>query len=332
MMEWIQLLKINPVQLLLRSDNEVLVYFTKRDLLEEEVGSVDRLWRLSEVEKILRRQQDDGSWKYPGGDERIRSVTNYNQLQTYRILRVLVEKYGLNKNHPAIVNAGDFLFSCQTREGDFRGIYANQFTPNYSAGIMEQLIKAGYEEDERIKRCFEWLMSTRQDDGGWAIPFRTTGKRLSVAIYGQDKLETIETDKTKPSSHLITGIVLRAFAAHGEYRRSKEAKEAGQFLKSQFFKRDKYPDRVSASCWTKFSYPFWWADILSSLDSLSLLGFRREDSDVEKALGWFARNQEASGLWRASYGNPKDENVELWVALAVCRVLKRFHFGRSSCT
>jgi hypothetical protein len=332
MMKWIRLLKVNPVPLLLRSDNEALVYFAKRDLLEEEVGSVDRLWRLPGVETILRVQQDDGSWKYSGGDERIRSVTNYNQLQTYRILRVLVEKYGLNKSHPAIVNASDFLFSCQTREGDFRGIYANQFTPNYSAGIMEPLIKAGYEDDRRIKRGFEWLLSIRQDDGGWAIPFRTMGKRLSVAFCEQDKLETIKADKVKPSSHLITGIVLRAFAAHGEYRKSKEAREAGQFLKSQFFKRDKYPDRVSASYWTKFSYPFWWTDILSSLDSLSLLGFRREDLDVEKALDWFVRNQEASGLWKASYGNPKDENVELWIALAVCRVLKRFHIGRSSYT
>lgn len=324
MNNWLRQLKKDPLPSLIHSDNIALVFFARRDLLEEKVGSVKTLWKLPDVLKILRRQQEDGSWKYPGGDESIRSRTNYNQLETYRVLGILVEKYGFDKNHPSIRKAAEFLFSCQTKEGDFRGIYADQYTPNYSAGIMELLIKAGYENDRRIKRGFEWLLSIRQNDGGWAIPFRTTGKRLSVAFYEQDKLKTVKTDKTKPSAHLVTGIVLRAFAAHSKYRKVEEAKEAGEFLKSQFFKRDKYPDRDSISYWTKFMYPFWWTDILTSLDSLSLMGFKKKDPDIKKALYWFIKHQESNGMWKSGYGKAKDRDIHRWVTLAVCRVFKRF--------
>ena len=43
--------------------------------------------------------------------------------------------------------AAEFLFQRQTTEGDFRGIYGTQYSPNYSAAIMELLIKSGYSDD-----------------------------------------------------------------------------------------------------------------------------------------------------------------------------------------
>lgn len=325
MNKWLNNLKFNPIPTLISSNNEAIVFFTKRDLLEEKEGNTENLWELPEPLKLIKKQKEDGYWKYPGGKKEIRSQENYNQLETYRKLGILVEKYGFNKKHSSIKKATNFLFKFQTNEGNFRGIYANQYTPNYSAAIMELLIKASYENDIRIEKGFKWLLSIRQDDGGWAIPFRTTGKRLSVAIYEKDKYQTIKTDKSKPSSHLITGIVLRAFAAHSKYRKSIEAKKAGEFLKSQFFKRDKYPDRSSISYWTKFSYPFWQTNILTSLDSLSLIGFSKNDNDIKKALDWFIKNQYEHGLWTTGYKHKKDRDINLWVTLAVCRVFKCFY-------
>lgn len=37
----------------------------------------------------------------------------------------LIEKYGFNRNHHQIQDAAEYFFSCQTSEGDFRGIYGN---------------------------------------------------------------------------------------------------------------------------------------------------------------------------------------------------------------
>ena len=140
-----------------------------------------------------------------------------------------------------------------------------------------------------------------------------------------NKPELIKPDRSKPFSHCITGVVLRAFAAHWKYRNTKETKIAGGLLKSRFFQPDRYPDRRAASFWTKITYPFWFTDILSSLDSLSLLGFSKNDSQIEKALDWLTTNQKENGLWKSSYEKAKDREIHLWVSLAICRMLKRFY-------
>lgn len=323
---WRRQLRFDPLPQLLSSENEALLYFARRDLSGEEGGPIETLWQLPHVAKINSKQQEDGSWRHPGGKEHVRSERNYNQLETYRVLGQLVEKYGLTGKHSAIRRAADFLFTCQTEEGDFRGIYQNQYTPNYTAAIMELLIKAGYGEDPRIERGFSWLLSIRQSDGGWTIPFRTIGAKGSgTLLQAVRNPEPIKPDRSKPFSHCITGVVLRAFAAHQKYRKTKEAKVAGELLKSRFFQPDRYPDRRAASFWTKIAYPFRFTDILSSLDSLSLLGFSRDDSQIEKALDWLTTKQEESGLWRSSYEKAKDREIHLWVSLAVCRVFEMFY-------
>jgi len=138
------------------------------------------------------------------------------------------------------------------------------------------------------------------------------------------KREPVQPDKSKPFSHLVTGIVLRAFAAHPRYRNAEEARRAGELLKTRFFKPDTYPDRKAPSFWTKFTYPFWFTDLLSSLDSLSLMGFTIEDPHVEKAVRWLMDRQQEEGLWRVNMLKPReDKDLKLWVSLAICRVFKR---------
>ncbi|MDH4209001.1 MAG: terpene cyclase/mutase family protein, partial [Anaerolineae bacterium] len=173
MENWKLRLRIDPLPVLLRSGNEAIMYFTRRDLLNEEVGPVESLWGLPQVVKILRKQQEDGSWKYPGGKKEIREQRNYDQLQTYKVLMDLVGKYEFSREHPAIPRAAEFLLSFQAEEGDLRGLYREQYSPNYTAGITELLVKAGYGDDPRIDKVYSWLLSMRQDDGGWALPMRT---------------------------------------------------------------------------------------------------------------------------------------------------------------
>ena len=317
-------LGVDPLPTLQATDNEALRYFVRRDLRGEEVGSVEGLWELPQVAKVLRKQQEDGSWKYPGGKPEMRSQENYYQLQTYKMLMDLVEKYGLTRDHPAIERAANFLFTFQTEEGDLRGIYRNQYSPNYTAGMTELLVKAGYGDDPHVEKVFSWLLSMRQDDEGWAVPMRTgvpKGTSTVKEAFWVD--ETIQPDRSNPFSHWCTGIVLRAFAAHEEYRQAPEARAAGELLKSRFFRSDPYPDRRAAYFWEKIRYPFWWTDILSALDSLWWLGFSGEDPDIQKGLHWLIDNQEESGLWKARYLSGGDKDIHLWTTLGVCRVLKR---------
>ncbi len=261
---------------------------------------------------------------YPGGKENIRSQENYNLLETYRNLGILIEEFGFNKKHPAIQETANYLFTFQTREGDdFRGIYGNQYSPNYTAGITELLIKAGYEHDTRINKVFEWLLSIRQEDGGWAIPFRTQNHKIDV-IASHSK--TLEPDKSKPFSHMVTGVVLRAFTVHQTHKQSEETHRAGELLLSNLFKSDHYPDRATPDYWLRFSFPFWFTDLISALDSLSLIRFSESDLGIHEALQWFVLNQQQTGLWELKITKGQNRDIlQLWLALSICRIFKRLY-------
>lgn len=323
-MSYLNQLKYDPIPTLLSAENPALVYFTKRDLLDEKVLSIKTIWELSQVTKILRRQQRNGRWKYPTKRETMQH--EYDKLETFRQVGILVEMYGLTRKHPAIPKAAEFLFTFQTKDGDFRGIYGNQYSPNYSAKIVESLIKAGYEKDRRVKKCLDWLLTMRQDDGGWVIPVRTRLKTLGD-MYATK--ETLEPDRSRPFSHLATDMILRAFAAHPDCRDLVDIRQAGELLKSRFFKPDKYPDHREAKCWTKFQFPFWWSHLVSALDSLGKIGFSKNDTDIKKGLDWFIKNQEKNGLWPTGYGSDKNPNrrnvVPYWIGLAICRMLRLYY-------
>ena len=228
-----------------------------------------------------------------------------------------MEFYGLDKKHEAIMKAANYLFSFQTKEGEFRGIYGNQYSPNYSASITEFLIKAGY-TGVRIEKSLNWLLKMRQDDGGWAIPLRTRNEKLEAL----NKKNTIEPDRTKPFSHLVTGIVLRPFSLISEYR--KRVKDAGMLLADRVFTRDKYSDRMGVEYWTKFSYPYHWTDILSTIDTLSLLGIKNQ-TKIKEIKEWFEKHKQENGIYEVSVmAGAKYKDAKYWITLQYLKVLKRF--------
>lgn len=314
----------DPIPFLLSSPSSSVVYFARRDLMDEDPGPVHSLWTAREAERILARQEPDGRWRYPGGNLRIRSREDYDQLETFRQLGFCVEKFGLDQTHQGIRKAAGFLFAQQTSEGDFRGIYGRQYSPNYTAGILELLIKAGYGEDNRIDLAFRWLVSIRQRDGGWAIPFRTVAKAGQFRWTDVMRSQPLQPDASRPFSHMVTGVVLRAFAAHKRYRHAAEARAAGLLVAGRFFKTDSYPDRKAAGFWEKVSFPFWFTDIVSALDSLSLLGFTDDDDGISNALDWLAGRQRKDGSFGLKLLRDRDRNLNYWVCLAACRVFKRF--------
>ena len=323
MTSWKSILTFDPIPALLSSGNKAVAFFAERDLLDKKDNDPECLWDLPEAQKIVRKLQKNGSWKYPGGNTDVRSSENYDQIETFRNLGYLVESYGFNKSNPVITKAAHFLLSFQSDQGDIRGILGNQYTPYYTAAILELLIKAGYTKDGHVEKAFRWLRSIRQNDGGWAIPLRTRNENLDIIAM---KSKTLEPDRAKPSSHMVTGIVLRAYTAHERYRDLPEVKEASKLLLSALFKKDNYTDRGSADYWLKFNYPFWFTDLISATDTLSLLGFAKDEPQIEKAITWLLTYQQENGLWKLkTLKNKKEYETELWLSLAICRIIKRLY-------
>ena len=277
----------------------------------------EALWELPVPRRIVQRQGADGSWVYPG--RRARARTDYDLLETYRQLGFLVEMFGLTREHPALAAAAEYVLSHQSPQGDLRGIYGNQYSPNYTAGFLELLVKAGYLDDPRVELAFSWLEDSRQDDGGWALPLRTRGRNLDAV----EEPHIILADPTRPFSHLITGVVLRAYASHPRHCASPSAKMAAELLAGRFFEPDTYPDKGRVADWTEFSFPFWMTDLVSALDTISFIlpGFKSEK--VDRAQDWLSGHQEPTGLFRGHLLRDRFHALQLWFSLSVCRVFSR---------
>ena len=314
------------IEYLLARGNLPILYWLKKDILEVPVDrEYKNLQKFAARIRILKRQRQDGTWCKKKFEHQPHWERTYCIVETLRSAFRLYN-YGCNYQDANVQKAIQFLFSTQSEEGDFRGAYLNEYAPTYHALTLELLCLYGLDKDQRIQKGFRWLINSRQDDGGWVIPYRTIDKEKLASRYNiesQLKLAPVKPDKSQPFSHLVTGMVLRALAASSTWKHSKEAREAGELLLSRFFKPDKYEDRRLISFWVEITFPFWATDILSSLDSLSIIGFDVNHEGIQQGLRWLQRKQSKEGYWEAGVSKSSLED-HLWVTMAVMRVLKRF--------
>jgi prenyltransferase beta subunit len=314
------------IEFLLARGNLPILYWLKKNILEVPVDREHKnLQKYADRIRILKSQMPNGGW------DRKQYEGHPHWEKTHYIVETLrnafrLYNYGCTREEKGVQRALKFLLSTQTKEGDFRGAYLNEYAPTYHALTLEILCLFNMNDDKKVQMGFRWIVKNRQDDGGWVIPYRTIDKEELKHRYtyeAQLKLNPVKPDKSKPFSHLVTGMVLRALAASPTWRVSKEAKKAGNLLMSRFFKADMYEDRRSASYWEEITYPFWATDILSSLDSLSCIGFTVDDEPIQKALGWLKKIQNPQGHWKAGFKKSTLED-HLWVTVAVLGVIKRF--------
>jgi hypothetical protein len=325
--KWLEQLKISPIPVLLSSKNKAIKYFVHRDLLKETVEPIAFVWELPEVQRLLRKQQPDGSWRHTGKKTVSYPQNHYEIAETWKTLRLLVERYELTRQHGGAAKAAEYLFSCQTAGGDIRGMIANQYATYYTGAMLAVLIKAGYTDDPHVEKGLDWLLKMRQNDGGWTIPLLTRGySQTTINQLTSHYAEPVEPDRSKLSSHNWTDMALRAFAAHSTRRHSKEAHIAAELLKSSFFQPDFYTSYQDARYWVRFM--FWWPNLLTALESLTIMGYSKDDLDIQKGLKWLVETQLPNGLWKLDYGEGAKEKAseeQFWLALRVASIFKGFY-------
>lgn len=312
------------IEFLLARGNLPILYWLKKDILEVPVDrEYKNLKKYAARIRILESQKPDGSWHnrlYNGPPEWKKTFYVIDTLRNAMELH----KYGCNHKDGGVHKAMQYLFSTQSKQGYFWKGFLKEYMPTYQALTLEILCKFGWDKDKRTQKGFKWIMDYRQDDGGWTIPYRTLGKKvIRDRLHLNKKNNPLEPDRSKPFSHLVTGMVLRALAVSPTWRNSEEARKAGKLLIKRFFKPDKYEDRQLSSYWEDLTYPFWATDILSSLDSLSKIGLGLENEKIRTALEWLIGKQKEEGYWEAGSKKATLED-HLWVTLAVLRVMKRF--------
>lgn len=322
-MKWIRQFKYDLLEPLLVVDDSLIQYHIEKNLLNKSNGSPKNLWETDRAEKILRHQQDNGSWPDKRKKQHKGINTDYELLETYRYVAQLIYFFDMDKSYPPMRKAAEFLFTTQTEEGDFRGIYGNQYTPNYSSAVLELLCRLGYYEDKRIIKSFEWLLAFEQDEGGWILPMEMPEiEKKPIKLYDEDP---ILPNTRLPFCHWVTGIILRAFSQHPKYKNHPSTHRAGELLATRFFQKDKYSARSATEYWTKYSYPFWWTDLISALDSLSLLNFSYDHPDIHSALNYFRENQNKDASWDFYILKGKSfPHLHWWLHYHLCLIFKRF--------
>lgn len=314
------------IEFLLARGNLPILYWLKNDILEVPVDREHKnLQKFAARIRILEDQRPNGGWTKKRYEKHPHFEKTYYIVDTLRNSFQLYN-YGCGLEDEGVEKALNFLFSTQSPEGDFRGAYLNEYAPTYHALTLEILCAFGLGADKRVEKGFKWLMDNRQDDGGWVIPYRTIDKGELKKRYNyeaQMKLDPIKPDPKKPFSHLVTGMVLRAFSASDKWMKSDAARSTGDLIISRFFRPDAYEDRQQAYFWKELTFPFWATDILSSLDALAKIGMSVENEGIKQALSWLLRKQNRNGYWEAGFKKSTIED-HLWVTLSVLKVLKRF--------
>jgi Squalene-hopene cyclase C-terminal domain len=284
---WRARLARDPVPILLREGSPALVARVRRDLIDdEEAPGPDEVTSYPEVKSFLRKQEPSGAFPAKPPEKTLGPAKFARAVGTLRALERLAD-FGLGRAHPTVEKAAELLLSSQAGDGGIGDLALGE-TPeargklvavHFQGWALATLCRTGYDTDPRIERGFRFLLASRQADGGWAW----RGVRTDSAA--------------RPSSHLVTGMALRAFASSPSRRTSREARRAAELLATRFLQPDRYPDRKAATYWEQIGEPRFYTDVLDALDGVTSVGLGKENSGVRTAEAYLRGRQNPDGLW-----------------------------------
>jgi hypothetical protein len=289
---WRARLASDPIPRLLREGTPSVLARVRRDLIDDsEAPNADEIAGYPEVKALLRKVEKDGSFAPKAAEKELGGAKFAKCLATLRGLDRLAD-LGLrieptSKVAPELRRIADSILTSQESDGGIGDLTLGDSPKgrgkivalHFHGWAISALCRAGLESDERVDKGFRFLLSLRQDDGGWAW----RGVRTDSAA--------------RPSSHLVTGMVLRAFASSKERRGSREARRAAELLATRFLQPDRYDDRKAPSYWEMLSEPRFFTDVLDALDTITGIGLGKENSGVRTAEAYLRSRQSKDGLW-----------------------------------
>lgn len=145
-----------------------------------------------EIKEIISLCEINGGkyWSRYDGD-----IHAPNGFSTIDVLNTLGEIGMKSTDSDMIINAIDFIFNYYDEKGCFKYSPNSGKLPCISARILTAFGRLGYIGDNRIEKCYKYLLENQQNDGGW---------RCSTVKFGKSP----ETDSSNPGTTLY---VLDAF-------------------------------------------------------------------------------------------------------------------------
>src|SRR3954471_648354 len=300
---WRARLASDPIPRLLREGSPSVLARVRRDLIDDsEAPTSAEIAEYPEAKALLRKMEKDGSFAPKAVEKALGGPRFAACLATLRALDRLAD-FGMRlEGAPGapspLRKVVDSLLDSQGDDGGIADLAladtpkgrAKTVALHFQGWAVSALCRAGFEGDPRVEKGFQYLLERRQDDGGWAW----RGGRTDSAA--------------RPSSHLITGMVLRAFASSVQRRASREARRAGELLATRFLQPDRYDDRKAPSYWEILTEPRFYTDVLDALDTITAIGLGKENSGVRTAEAYLRSRQATDGLWYPGSPTKPDGN------------------------
>jgi hypothetical protein len=324
---WRARLARDPIPTLLREGPASLTARVRRDLIDDdEAPRGIELLAYPDVKAFLKKQGKKGEFPPKPAEKLLGPDKFASTLATIRALERLGE-LGLDATVPAVGAACEMILATQAKDGGIAALAIGEKKDDrgkvaalhFQGWALAVLCRAGLDADARVAEGFKFLLQWRQADGGWAW----RGVRCDSSA--------------RPSSHLITGMALRAFAASSSRRSSREARRAAELLATRFLQPDRYPDRKAPAYWEQLAEPRFYVDMLDALDTVTAVGLGKENSGVRTAEAYVRGRQSQDGLW---YPGPppaadaprtatppategKEREAARWLTVRALNVLRR---------
>lgn len=332
MRNWKSVLKADPTDWLLESENPSVRYFALRDIMGEPEDTVAmraarrEIMRTGMVPGILQKQRE------PAYGETYRDfyTSKYEGLVWQLIVlaelgaeadQQIMEQCEYILRNSQETEGGGFAMHTAAKQGGGR---ISEVIPCLTGNMVWSLIHFGYLDDQRLQKGIDWLTTyMRFNDGAEEDP--------QVPPYGRN-----ETCWGRHTCHMGVVKALKALGAVAPERRTDAIdatmRRAIEFvLIHHVHKRSHDPGKVSKPGWLKFGFPMMYqTDVLEILDILTALGIR--DSRMNDAINVVTAKQDEAGRWKLENANDRllipveQKGAESkWITLRAMRVLKRYH-------
>ncbi len=234
---------------------------------------------------------------------------------------------GVPRTDPRISALAERLFLVQRDDGAFpfaafaesHRLSAYDMIPLQTALPLRGLAAAGYAQDPRAERAFEWLLAQRLDDGSWPTG-SAAGQRGFTAGYR--KLPGSRGCRTN-----TTGA-LACLALHPNRARSSAARTALDLLLQRETREEatlgsevaRLIGIEPAAGFFTFYAQF---DLASLLDISSRIGVSSADPRVAALVEHLRRRRGPYGLWE----HPRHPQASRWLTFDLLASLKRLQAG-----
>lgn len=120
----------------------------------------------------MSKRHVNGSDLWAGEDNNIGKGSPFST----KDVSIILNELGFTRKDEVIKDLAKLIFEHQQPDGRFRISKSGAIYPCHTIGCLRVLCYLGYAKDKRLKKTFEHLFSTQENDGGWKCNKYSFGK------------------------------------------------------------------------------------------------------------------------------------------------------------